>query len=684
MKNNKEMSIILSTALIFFFLMESFYNIMINTNAYVFTHLSDILIILPGLLITILIVVFEILVFMSSKIIKKYRLYLLIYIICGTRIISQFIIAPAVIFIFNFILFFSTLLFFIELILFMDNYESFNDYSLFLGGIIIGLGIQFIFLTINVSTNVTADMSKLIPTFLFSGLLIFINFNLFHPKKFETYQLIENNNANDFVKKEISLLHFIILGVIFLLAMMWLINPMAISSYDVLNLSYNGLIPYSVINWPSYGFTYYIILILIVAMVTYFIWHKKLLSLEQKTLKKIVLSSIGISCVLNFLAILIVENDYTFLSTFYISLLTTCNVFSLIAYISYIFYFYSFSSKRKLYMGLLLFFITAFFFIILHVEVLWDYHLSLIVFVLILTTTASGLIFLTEFKNLNIKLKQKKIQWNWSKPIGISFIIIIIINMISFGVIIQARLTAPEQNNNPTIMTWNIHNGIGVDDVFDLDRLIEDIKLYDPDIIGLNEVDMGALKTSFADLTSYFAQELNMYYFYGFSFYKHYGNAILSKYPIKVAEIIHLPLAVQFAEPRSMIRAKIEINSKIWTIFITHLSVKKDDRLAQIPFIVNEIDKEIDFERIVWLGDFNFDPYSKEYSLIDSSSNLRFRDTYTYVHSDRGYTGNFDDNFNPRRRIDYIMCSPDLVPTSSVIHWSLASDHCALITKFKG
>ena len=131
-----------------------------------------------------------------------------------------------------------------------------------------------------------------------------------------------------------------------------------------------------------------------------------------------------------------------------------------------------------------------------------------------------------------------------------------------------------------------------------------------------------------------------------------------------------------------MIRAKFEINSEIWTIFITHLSTSKDDRLVQVPYIVAEIDKEIDFERICWLGDFNFDPNSKEYSLIDTSSDLRFIDTYRYLNKDFGYTGNFDDYYRPQRRIDYIMCSPDLIPKSSVIHCSLASDHCALITKF--
>ncbi|GAH28762.1 unnamed protein product, partial [marine sediment metagenome] len=43
---------------------------------------------------------------------------------------------------------------------------------------------------------------------------------------------------------------------------------------------------------------------------------------------------------------------------------------------------------------------------------------------------------------------------------------------------------------------------------------------------------------------------------------------------------------------------------------------------------------------------------------------------------------NFDDNYQPTRRIDYIMCSPDLIPIESNVFCSIGSDHCAVLTKF--
>ena len=238
------------------------------------------------------------------------------------------------------------------------------------------------------------------------------------------------------------------------------------------------------------------------------------------------------------------------------------------------------------------------------------------------------------------------------------------------------------QNPDPELMIWNIHNAIGDDDIISLDRIVQNINQFSPDIIGLNEVDLGALKTSSIDLPSYFAHHLNMYYFYGYTFYKHYGNVLLSKYPILEAEIIPLPLAVSSAEPRSLIRARLQINASIWTVFITHLSTEEDDRLIQVPFIVSEIEKEATFERIVWMGDFNFEPSSMEYNLINNTSILNFTDTYKFLNADFGYTGHFDEDHIPHKRIDYIMCSPDLIPKTSIVFCSQSSDHCSVITQF--
>jgi len=682
MKKYNNISSILLVGIIFYLFLESFYNVLVNINAYIFMNFSDILTILPTLIIVILLIVLEYFFFMSARITKFYKPYIMIYIITGVRISTQFIIIPSVILVLNLIELFTILLFFIGFIILIEANKSYIDSLQFIGSAIIGLGIQFIFLTINISSNLTSDTIKIFPTITFILILVILNNYLFYPNNFKEILTNMGDFTNKSDKKSISLFQFIILGTLFVFSMMWIFNPMALSAYDIINLSINNLIPNSMNIWPSYGFTYYILLILITAIISYVLINKYLFTLNPKLLRIIIVSSIGTTCILTVLALFIVESDFTIISTIYISMIAVIGVFSIILYISYLLNFYTYEDPKKLLIGIIIFFLTNFFFIILHVEILWGEYMSLITHVIIQIITGAVLVILYELKNLKIPYSIKKLRLPLNKSILVIFIGIIITYGISMGVIVQERKDKPLQSDYPKFMIWNIHNAIGDDDVFHLDRLIKNIKDNDPDILGLNEVDLGALKTSFIDLPSYFAHNLNMYYFYGYTFYKHYGNVILSKYPILEAKIITLPLTIQSAEPRSLIRAEFEINSAIWTVFVTHLSTEADDRLAQVPFIVNQIAQEMTFEKIVWMGDLNLEPTSTEYSLINNTLPLNFTDTYRLLNSDPGYTGYFDDNHNPQKRIDYILCSPDLNPISSEVFCSIGSDHCAVITQF--
>ena len=362
--------------------------------------------------------------------------------------------------------------------------------------------------------------------------------------------------------------------------------------------------------------------------------------------------------------------------------MTIIGVFSIILYLSYLVNYYKFQSSRKLISGVMIFFLTALFFLILHVQILWYEYMSLINHVLIQIITFFVLILIYEIINIKTSLILKKRLVNLSNTIVITLATILIISGISIGVVAQTSRVRSPENPKATIMTWNIHNAIGDDDIFSLNRIVEDIQNFSPGIVGLNEVDLGALKTASIDLPSYFAYKLNMYYFYGYTFYKHYGNVILSKYPILKAEIISLPKALASAEPRSLIKAKIQFNSSIWTIYVTHLSTEEDDRLIQVPYIISEIGKEVTFEKTIFMGDFNFEPSSMEYSLINSTSVLNFTDTYRILNSGPGFTAHFNEDHVPQKRIDYIMCSPDLVPKTCQVFCSLSSDHCSVITQF--
>ncbi|MFX1356979.1 MAG: endonuclease/exonuclease/phosphatase family protein [Promethearchaeota archaeon] len=675
-------SSILLIGIITYLFIEAFYNVIVNINAYVFMNISEILTILPMLLIAVFGLIAEIFLFMFKKINRTYKPFILLYLISALRICSQFIVLPSVIFIINFLMLFALLLFFMAFFILIGANDTYMPFLQFVGSAIIGLGIYYALLIVNISSNITSDTIKIIPTFLFIGFILYVNHSLFTPKTVENLLSKGDNNKNDVNKKNTSLFHFIILGVLFIYSTMWILNPMALSAYDIINLNINGLISQSFNFWPAYGFTYYIILILGTAVLSYVVIQKYIFSLSEKLLKIIIISSIGLTALLTFLAKFVIETDLTIISSIYTSIMTIVGVFSIILYLSYLFNFYAFQSSRKLMIGIIVFFLTALFFLLLHLQILWGEHMSLINHVVIQITICFVLISIYEIITIKASLITLKRPISLSKTIVITLATILIINGVSIGVLVETRRVIPPENPEATVMIWNLHNAIGDDDIFSLERIVQDIQEFSPTIIGLNEVDLGNLKTSAIDLASYFAYRLNMYYFYGYTFYKHYGNAILSKYPILDAEIITLPKAIPSAEQRALIRAKIEFNSSIWTIFITHLSTEEDDRLIQVPFIISEIEKEALFEKIIFMGDFNFVPSSVAYSLINSTSILKFTDTYRILNSDLGNTSWFDEDHNPTKRIDYIMCSPDLNPKTCEVFCSLSSDHCSVITGF--
>ena len=306
MNNYKKISSILLVGIIFYLFIESFYNVLVNINAYIFMNFSEILSISPTLIMLISLIVVEYLFFMLAKINKKNKPYILIYIIAGIRISSQFVIIPNTIIILNFLMLFSILLFFLGFIPLIEKDDSFIDFSQFFGGVLIGLSIQFLFLIVSISLNLTSDANKLFSTFIFVIVLIIINNYLFNPNKIvKIISDIKNNNINS-NKKEISLVHFVILGILFTFSMLWVFNPMALSAYDIINLSINGLVSNSLVIWPTYGFTYYAILIIFTAIGSYLMIFKYLFSLNQKLLRIIAICSIGITCILTILALFII------------------------------------------------------------------------------------------------------------------------------------------------------------------------------------------------------------------------------------------------------------------------------------------------------------------------------------------------------------------------------------------
>ena len=247
----------------------------------------------------------------------------------------------------------------------------------------------------------------------------------------------------------------------------------------------------------------------------------------------------------------------------------------------------------------------------------------------------------------------------------------ILVVIILVPIIVPINFDYLEQERKIRIMTWNIGGAVGVDDIFDVDRIIDEIKEKDPDVIGLQEV------TDEVEIKE-IADELNMHYFYAEAGNTDEGNALLSKYPIINAVVIELPL-IDGSRSRVLIKANIIIGDNEWEIYISHFSRydKPIDHYNQAKFVASLISLDSS-SRVILMGDLNFEPDSAPYFEL-TINRPYLRDTYRYVKDDSGLTFRSNSRF---KRIDYIFCSSDLTPINSEVVCSEASDHCAVITIF--
>ncbi len=676
---------IFTVGIIAFFLIESFYNTCLYINGLLFVNLGMILEQYHWLILYIAVIFIVLIVFGSRLIKREYKIISLVGVIVVFRLLSQFFISPEFYLFTNLVLLLTTLLFFLEIFFIFRKVSFLNDYLLILGGIILGIGINFAFYLVNITSNLTSELTKLPFTFIFATFLLYFSYQLFPPTFLEKYPIESVVGNNSTPPKNSSMLHSLLLGILFFFALNWILNPAALSAYDTLDMSFNNLSTNLPFNWISYGFTFYIFIILISLCISFFIIQKVFTLNNQKNSKIVLLGFGTLTCLLNCIAILFLEQDVTILSTIFLIILTFCGTCTILLYFGFFLRGYSLKGHTKAYFGMFLFILGLIIGVIVQIIISWVQYGSFLFSVIAFSLICFPIFSLLVIKNIGpiLKLELKKIYPN--KRYMAIFAIIFILICGCFGILLGTRIYSQPSASNPTLMVYNIHNAVGVDAKFDIDRIVDIFKAEDPDIIGLNEVDLGYVKTGWIDLPSYFAQKLNMYYYYGPTFYKHYGNLILSKYPILEAETFALPVIVDGAEPRAVIRAVIDINGTRWTVYVTHLSTKHEDRLAQVDYnysnsVVSLINRSA-FDHVVWMGDFNFDFNSTEYLMLNASVN-KFRDTYPFVNSDPGYTGGFDDDAVPHRRIDYILCSPDLVPTESKVMCSIASDHCAVVTKF--
>jgi endonuclease/exonuclease/phosphatase family metal-dependent hydrolase len=179
---------------------------------------------------------------------------------------------------------------------------------------------------------------------------------------------------------------------------------------------------------------------------------------------------------------------------------------------------------------------------------------------------------------------------------------------------------------------------------------------------------------STTDQASAIAADHEFYIAYGSAWHigegLHFGNALLSRYPIAESAVFELP-GRETDESRSLLYARVEHPRGALPVFVTHLNWKLHQgstRLKQVGFIADRV-KELapikdDFLPPVLMGDFNAEPDSDEMRFLRGLATVEgrsvyFADAWISAGDGPGYTFDRRNRFaaiahEPPRRIDYI------------------------------
>jgi endonuclease/exonuclease/phosphatase family metal-dependent hydrolase len=153
-----------------------------------------------------------------------------------------------------------------------------------------------------------------------------------------------------------------------------------------------------------------------------------------------------------------------------------------------------------------------------------------------------------------------------------------------------------------TVVTYNIHGAIGTDSRFSPKRIAAVLQEINADVIALQEVPLGGpagtdVLVLLRDATGFHAVEGPT----EDSSRRRYGNAILSRYPIRGTRAIDLSFGSR--EARGALDADIDFEGNPLRIVATHLGLHPAERREQIRRLLQAFDT--DRMPVILMGDVN-------------------------------------------------------------------------------
>jgi endonuclease/exonuclease/phosphatase family metal-dependent hydrolase len=168
-------------------------------------------------------------------------------------------------------------------------------------------------------------------------------------------------------------------------------------------------------------------------------------------------------------------------------------------------------------------------------------------------------------------------------------------------------------------MSYNIRSARGSDNRVDLERIASVIAPFEPQIVALQEVDVGRARSGGVDQAHGLASRLAMSAHFAACIEdgcERYGIATLTSLPVLDSRLLALPALVhrRGSQPRRALVTRLTwpVPGHTLDMVNTHLSIVAAERPAQVAAIA----RELDADDVVVAGDLNCMPWSRAYRAL--------------------------------------------------------------------
>lgn len=244
-------------------------------------------------------------------------------------------------------------------------------------------------------------------------------------------------------------------------------------------------------------------------------------------------------------------------------------------------------------------------------------------------------------------------------------------------------------------MTYNVHSCVGVDGRLDVGRIAAVIAQSKPDIVALQELDVGRPRTGGVDQAHAIASRLGMSFHFSCALKvaeEQYGDAILTALPMRLVKAGPLPTLPQVRnlESRGALWVAIEVEPGVeMQVINTHLGLIPLEQRGQATCLLGRdwLGAEPCVDPMMLIGDFNATP---RYACYKRFAGGQLRDAQLAVRHAGGRrprpSPTFPSRF-PMLRIDHLFVSPGVkvldvhAPNGPLTR--AASDHLPLVADFE-